>query len=1137
LPAETRTTCPYCGVGCGLIASVEDGRLVSVRGDASHPVNRGATCRKPTRLPEAVHAPDRATTPMWRASTDERWRTGSWRTVLGAVAKKLAAVRPEEIAFYISGQLLTEDYYAVNKLAKGFLGTNNVDSNSRLCMSSAVAGYAGALGSDGPPPSYADIEEAEVLFLLGSNAAACHPIVWNRMRSRGAHLIVADPRRTQTAEHADLHLPVRPGTDLPLLNAMLHVLERDGLLDRTFLERHTRGADDALTIAAEWTPARAAEVCGVPAEDIVAAARRFGSTKRAMALWSMGVNQSTVGVLKNRAILNLCLATGNIGRPGSGPLSLTGQPNAMGGRETGGLSTLLPGYRKVSDAEDRAWMRRFWDSPGIAPEPGYAATELVEALEDGRVKVLWVVATNPVVSQPDAGRFAAALRRAELVIAQDAYFPTETGALAHVLLPAAQWPEKDGTMTNSERRVSLVSRALDPPGEALPDWEIFARVGRALGWQDAFAWRTAAAVHAEYVRTTEGRLCDQAGLSHARLRREGPLQWPVPSAAHPGTERLYGARRFGFQDGRARLAPTPHTAPADPISPDFPLVLTTGRVAQQWHTMTRTGKSPTLLEAEPHPFVELHPEDAVGLEGRVRVRSRRGSVVLRLRVSDRVPRGVAFAPFHWGALHAEPGAGAVNNVTSRAVDPVSLQPELKACAVRVEPVGVPVVPDAPGRRLVIVGAGMAGMAVAEAVLAHDPDWQVTVVGREDDAPYNRVLLSQALAGDISDERLALRVPEGVAVRLGAAVRAIDVRARSVELEDGLVLPYDAVVLATGSAPWLPPVAGLSRAHVFRSIADMRAIRDAAAGASRAVVVGGGLLGLEAARGLRELGVAVTVVHLADRLMELQLDGLAARLLERRIRALGIDVLCGRRTEAVTSDGVVLADGEELPADLVVFATGIRPEVSLARDAGLEVARGVLVDDNLRASAPGVWAVGECAEHRGTVYGLWAPVLEQARAAGAAIAGRPAAFLGAVPATTLKVAGIDLFCAGRAAEPDDAADEVLALDSRRERYRKLVVRDGRLTGATLLGDLSDARQLRGLIASGGVVPDALLETAAPAEVASDRLVCSCQVVSESEIRGAIAEFSLDTVEGVSERTGASTGCGGCRPDVEKLLLTP
>src|SRR5439155_1795452 len=366
--------------------------------------------------------------------------------------KALAAEHgPDAIAFYVSGQLLTEDYYAVNKLAKGFLGTNNVDSNSRLCMSSAVAGYRGSLGSDGPPASYADIDQADCLLLLGSNTAACHPILWSRIRRRqaeGASVIVVDPRRTDTAAAADLHLPVRPGSDLPLLNAMLGVLARDGLLDERFLARRTEGLEEALAGAAEWAPERAAEACGVTAEAIVEAARRFGQAKRAMALWSMGANQSTVGTLKNRALNNLCLATGNIGRPGTGPLSLTGQPNAMGGRETGGLSTLLPGYRSVSSPEDRAEMRRLWalpvNAPGISPQPGIAATDLVEALESRAVRAVWVVGTNPVVSQPDAERFAAALREAELVVVQDAYHPTETGALAHVALPAAQWPEKDG---------------------------------------------------------------------------------------------------------------------------------------------------------------------------------------------------------------------------------------------------------------------------------------------------------------------------------------------------------------------------------------------------------------------------------------------------------------------------------------------------------------------------------------------------------------------------------------------------------------------------------------------------------------------------------------------------------------------
>jgi ferredoxin-nitrate reductase len=442
---------------------------------------------------------------------------------------------------------------------------------------------------------------------------------------------------------------------------------------------------------------------------------------------------------------------------------------------------------------------------------------------------------------------------------------------------------------------------------------------------------------------------------------------------------------------------------------------------------------------------------------------------------------------------------------------------------------------------VVIGAGMAGMATIEAVVAHGATPAITLVGREPELPYNRVMLSKALAGTIADDRLALRGEEWfadhrVTLRLGAGARRIDLAARAVELEDGARLEYDELVLATGSVPWLPPVAGLDdpRVHAFRSLADLRAIRAAASRADRAVVVGGGLLGLEAARGLRELGLGVTLVHLADRLMELQLDPLAARLLERRVRALEIDVLCDRRTEAVTPDGVTLADGTILPADLIVFATGIRPDVGLARDAGLELARGILVDDNLRASASGVWAVGECAEHRGTVYGLWAPVLEQARAAGAAIAGAPAAFHGAVPATTLKVAGVDLFCAGRAAEPDPRAEEVLALDSRRARYRKLVVRDGQLAGATLLGDLGDARELRELIASGGAVPEALLDAAMPAsEGEPDELVCSCRVVSRSEIEVA-RRGGHTTLEAIARHTGASTGCGGCRPDVEALL---
>ena len=1163
---QVRTTCPYCGVGCGLVAKVTADRLAAVEGDRLHRVNRGATCRKPLHLPDAVHSRDRATTPLMRASRDTRWQPVTWRRVIPDLARRLRSIvdehGPDAVTFYVSGQLLTEDYYVVNKLVKGFMGTNNVDSNSRLCMSSAVAAYRATFGSDGPPGCYADIDQTDCMLLLGTNTAACHPIVWSRIGRRqqeGAQLIVIDPRRTRTAEAADLHLPVRPGGDLALLNSMINVIVRDGLVDESFVAMRTEGADEAIAAAMEWTPERAAEETGVPAESIVEAARCFAGATRSLALWSMGANQSSVGTLKNRALHNLCLLTGNFGRPGTGPLSLTGQPNAMGGRETGGLADLLPGYRSVTVAEDRAAMRKLWglpaEAPGISPEPGIASTELADALHDGRVKAVWVIATNPVVSQPDAERFAAGLERAKLVVCQDAYHPTETAALAHYALPAAGWPEKDGVMTNSERGVSLVQRALPAPGLALPDWEIFARLGRALGHGDAFAWRSASEVFDEYAATTEGRLCDVTGVSHERLRREGVLQWPCPArregkAAHAGTARLYSSGGVPTPSGRARMAATPHAAPADRTDDDHPLLLTSGRVAGQWHTMTRTGKSPELLEGDARPFVELHPADAGRAGVRdgepVRLVSRRGVATMAARIVDTVPEGVAFAPFHWGALHLAAGETPLNELTSPALDPVSRQAELKATAVRVEPLARGGNRHRrPGSRTLIVGGGMAGLAMVEQLLAHGaPGESLTIVGAEPELPYDRIRLSQALAGEASPDDLALRsaawfADRGVSLRSGESVVRLSPEERRAEMSDGTTVEFDRFVLATGSQPALPPIEGLERrgVHTFRSLNDVSRIMAAPARGARAVVIGGGLLGLEAARGLQARGRHVTVVHLAGHLMEQQLDPLGARVLERRLGELGVEVLLAASTTEIagngSAEGVRLADGRELDADLVVVATGIQPDVELARAAGIEVGAGVVVDDELRTSVDDGWAVGECAEHRGIVYGLWAPLLQQAKAAAAVMRGRPAAFHGAVPATTLKVMGVDLFCAGRA-QPLEGEEELLFLDSRRGRYRKLVLSEDRLMGAVLLGDLSEAVVLRQLVEDGRRVPAEMLEQTVTAAPVTDGLVCSCADVSRDQIESAISLEGLTRVSQVARATAATTGCGGCRQQVERIL---
>jgi ferredoxin-nitrate reductase len=1155
--AAQPTLCPYCGTGCGLSVEVSDGRVRGVAGDRRHPVNRGRICRKPAELGSAVHAVDRATQPLVRGSRDERFVACGWDEALGTVATGVQRVidehGPDSVAFYVSGQLLTEDYYAVNKLAKGFLGTNNVDSNSRLCMSSAVAGYDGAFGSDGPPPAYADLALADCLLLLGSNAAACHPILWGRIRDRqaeGASVIVADPRATPTAQAATLHLPVRPGTDLALLNAMLAVIADEGLVDEAFVARHTSGFEETLAVAREWPLQRAAAVCGVPAADITRAAELFGTAGAAMALWSMGANQSTVGTLKNRALINLCLATGSLGRPGCGPLSLTGQPNAMGGREVGGLAHLLPGYRKVADATHRAEMAAHWGVPAsrLSPRPGLTATELVEALLDGRVRALLVAATNPIVSLPDGGRVREALSRADLLVVQDCHHPTETSALAHVVLPAAAWPEKEGTMTSSERRVGLARHLLDAPGEARADWEIYAGLARALGHGRAFAWRSSAELYAEYAACTAGRPCDVSGLSHERLRREGSVQWPAPARPHDaGTPRLYADRRVRTPDGRARFAPTPHAEPADACDGDWPLLLTTGRLADQWHTMTRTGKSRTLRAAAGEPTVTLHPGDAPGVSDgdEVRVISRRGEVVLRAALDDAMPGGVAFAPFHFGALHATAGAGAVNDVSHAAVDPISKQPELKAIAVRVERVpGERVAPASRRRaapRLVVVGTGMAALATVEEVLRRDPRWAVTMLGEERGPVYNRMLLSKLLAGDVGGGELELRprawyAQRGVELLDGCRALAIDTAARRVTDERGVEHRYDALVIATGSRAVVPPIpgVGLPHVHVFRTRADADALRAPGPTLRRTVVLGGGLLGLEAAAGLRAHGAQVAVLEAAPRLMARQLDDAAAAMLETELARRGIATHVGRAARDITPDAVLLDDGTALEADTVVVAVGVRPETELASAAGIPVARGIEVDDTMRAGAPRAFAVGECAEHRGTVYRLWAPLADQARVAGAAIAGDPAAFHGVVAATTLKVAGVDLYAGGRA-DALDGDDEVVVRDTRRRIYRKLIVRGEQLVGALLLGDLADARRCSSAL-RGELEADALLAppSTPTTEIEPDAVVCSCNEVAAGTIEAAIRARGLTTVAQVANATRATTGCGGCASEVRALL---
>jgi ferredoxin-nitrate reductase len=695
-----KTYCPYCGVGCGLLAGIKNGAVAKIKGDPDHPSSLGDLCLKAVYLPETLSTPDRLLCPQMRRCQDGPFTRVSWDTAIKFLAQRFRDIIGEHgrdaVAFYGSGQLTTEEYYVGNKLAKGFLGTNNFDTNSRLCMASAAAGYQASFGSDGPPACYADIDVADCFLLIGTNTADCHPVIFKRIKRRKmanpdkVMIIAVDPRRTETADFADLHLPIRPGTDIALLNSMLYVLLEANLIDRDFITRHADGFAGLLKVIKKYPPRIAEEISGVPECLIVEAALIFGKADRALSLWSMGVNQSTVGVHKNNAIHNLHLATGKIGKPGCGPFSLTGQPNAMGGREVGGLSHLLPGYRSVQDPKHRKEVARFWDVPydGISSEPGLSALEQFEALAQRKLKAIWILCTNPAVSAPDTDLIEKALRQAELVVVQDAYHPTATSRLAHVILPAAQWSEKEGVMTNSERRVSYMPKLAEPLGEALPDWRILTLFAREMGFSEAFPYNSTEEIFSEFAKLTENTACDCSGMSYARLKNEGPLQWPCPSADHAGTERLYEDAHFSTPDSRANLIPVDHAEPFEMPDDEYPLVLTTGRVKHHWHTMTRTGKNEALRRSVPEPVLEIHRSDArqFGIQDAdfVEVVSRRGKVMVQARVTEEITRGSCFLPFHWGREHGF--FKAANNLTVTARDPVSHQPELKACAIRVRKV-------------------------------------------------------------------------------------------------------------------------------------------------------------------------------------------------------------------------------------------------------------------------------------------------------------------------------------------------------------------------------------------------------------------------------------------------------------------
>ncbi|KPC59081.1 bifunctional nitrate reductase/sulfite reductase flavoprotein subunit alpha [Streptomyces chattanoogensis] len=728
---SVRTVCSYCGVGCGIVLEVArdpaDGRrrVAKASGDKAHPTNLGRLCTKGATSADMMAAPGRMGKALVRAERGADPAETDVDQAISAVGGRLRAILdehgPDALSFYVSGQMSLEAQYLANKLAKGFVRTHQIESNSRLCMASAGTGYKLSLGADGPPGSYQDFDQADVFFVIGANMADCHPILFLRMMDRvkaGAKLIVVDPRRSATADKADLFLQIRPGTDLALLNGLLHLLVANGHTDDGFIAEFTEGWEEMPAFLADYPPEKVAEITGIPEADIRQAARWIGEAGEWMSCWTMGLNQSTHGTWNTNALVNLHLATGAICRPGSGPFSLTGQPNAMGGREMGYMGPGLPGQRSVLVDAERAFVENLWEIPegSLRTDVGRGTVEMFERMAAGDIKACWVICTNPVASVANRKTVIAGLEAAELVITQDVFAETETNAYADVVLPATLWAESDGVLVNSERNLTLAQGVVDPPEHALPDWQLIARVACEMGFAESFTYGSSEEVFEELKQAWNPKTgWDLRGVSYERLR-SAPVQWPAPTADGPDRnpvrylndgvsqtllEREDGTRprlAFPTASGRAQFFARPHLPPAELPDDDYPFVLNTGRLQHQWHTMTKTAKVAKLARLNPGPFVEVHPEDAealgVGEGDQLEVASRRGRAVLPAVVTDRVRPGTCFAPFHWNDLFGE--YLSINAVTNDAVDPVSFQPEFKACAVTLTKTAAPVPAAHPG---------------------------------------------------------------------------------------------------------------------------------------------------------------------------------------------------------------------------------------------------------------------------------------------------------------------------------------------------------------------------------------------------------------------------------------------------------
>ena len=1161
-----RTICSYCGVGCGILVEKDRKGTILVSGDPDYPVNKGMLCSKGKNLNYvAQDTSDRILYPEMRWSRNHAMQRVSWDTALDRAAAVFKSIiekhGPDSVGFYVSGQCLTEEYYLVNKLTKGFIGTNNIDTNSRLCMSSAVVGYKQLVGEDAVPISYDDIELADCFLIAGANPAWCHPILFRRIENHKQQnpevkIIVVDPRKTQTCALADLHLQLLPGTDVILFNAIARCLIERRKINKQFIKKHTVNFEACRESAFRISVRKAAMLCGLPVEDIRRAAQYIGDANRFLSMWTMGLNQSVIGVSKNVSLMNLSLLTGQIGKPGAGPFSLTGQPNAMGGREVGGMASLLAAHRELGNPAHRKEVAEFWGGKPIRSEPGLSATEMVDAMESGKLKAIWIICTNPVVSMPNANKVERALKKANFVVVQDISHHSESTKFADLLLPAAAWLEKDGTMTNSERRISYLPKVLEAPGEALPDAEILWRFAQKMGYY-GFDYQSAAEVYDEHCLLTRGTNIDISGLSHKRLQQEGSFQWPVPHPSHPGTPRLFTDRIFFTNDQKSHFnAPRKLYNQSESPSEAYPLILNTGRVRDQWHTRTKTGKVKRLLTHIPEPLLEMNKVDAYLRQLKdgdlAIIKNRRGQVRVKVKVNFDIREKVVFLPMHWGKVLNNDFARA-NNLTNDLVDPVSKEPDFKYCAVQVEKF------VKPRQKIVIIGAGAAAYRFVQSYRSKNETDELHVFSKEEHPFYNRVLLPEYVSEELSWEALE-KLKKGELEKLdihlhpSLGIAAIDKANKLVTDDNGVVHDYDILILATGSRAFVTSdmQMGMPGRFTMRERSDADELRrylqetGLPPAEQHVVIVGGGLLGLELAAALKKRDINISIIQRAPRLMERQLDRVASRLLAEDVAERGIRIYFDNEVSTVfreKEDGnilsVTLKTGRSLKCNAIVFAIGTRPNTELAKQSDLKTGRGVLVNEYLQTSQPDIFALGEIAEFKNSLYGITSAAEQQADIAARYIQGDYSSiYNGSVLMNILKFEDLDLCSLGMVNTPagDPSFEEIIFMDVSKRYYKKCIVKGDTLRGAILMGDKAEFAEFKRLIEEEIELSDKrneLLRGNTASVPLKGTLVCACSQVGDGNLKDAIYNGCTDLAQ-LCSQTGAGLGCGSCKPEVQAIL---